>query len=197
MTWRPDYVDPALFKSWLRISDTADDDFVALWITTASRNIDEHCGRQFGKPAAPVARTYESPVWDRDACLWVYTIDDLYDTTGVAWTDKSGNAVTVDHYEPRNAVADGKPYERVLLSTPLTGRGGPLTGLTDKWGWATQPPSISTGLLMMGARLAARRDSPFGVAGSPSDGSEIRLLAKLDPDMITVLKPFRRTWWAK
>ena len=57
--------------------------------------------------------------------------------------------------------------------------------------------AVKAGLFLQGARLAARRDSPFGISGSPSEQGEIRLLAQLDPDFKTSLKPLRREWWAR
>jgi hypothetical protein len=60
------------------------------------------------------------------------------------------------------------------------------------------PPSIPAALLLQASRLNKRRDSPFGIAGSPSaqGAGEVRLLARLDPDFITTLKPYVRKWWA-
>ena len=37
------------------------------------------------------------------------------------------------------------------------------------------------------SRWFARRNSPYGIAGSPEMGSELRLLAKLDPDVAVML----------
>ena len=51
--------------------------------------------------------------------------------------------------------------------------------------------------LLQASRLAARRDSPFGVAGSPDAGSEMRLLARVDPDVAVALEPYRRRIWTR
>lgn len=189
MTWAPDYAVLSDLKSYLRITDATDDVFVALWITTASRNVDDFCGRQFGKVAAPEARKYTG-TWDRHLCKYVYEIDDLQDIAGLAVVDKNGTAVTDYELHPVNALVKGKPYERIITSVC-----GPLT-ITGPWGWTAVPSAVKTGLFLQAARLSVRRDSPFGVAGSPSEGSEIRLLAKLDPDFRTSLKPLQREWWA-
>jgi hypothetical protein len=191
VTWAPDYVTAAELKNYLRITDAADDVFIALWITTASRNVDDFCGRQFGQTVAE-SRTY-TPVWDRHVGSYVADIDDLMNVASLAVTDQNAKAVTDYELEPANALKKGKPYERILTSV-----GGTLT-ITAPWGWdpASDGPKVAkVGLLLQGARLAARRDSPFGIAGSPSEGSEMRLLAQLDPDFRTSLKPFRREWWA-
>lgn len=195
MAWKPDYVTPAVLKSYLRIMDTADDDFVARWCTAASENVNGFCGRQFGRPDAPVTRTYRRPVWDRGCRRWVYVVDDVFDPSGITAVNGDGDAVTDLEWEPENAAGDGVPFERVLSADA-----GPLVLTGSTWGWEAVPASIELGMLLMGARLAARRDSPFGIAGSPTPGSEvIRLTARLDPDMIVLLKTgkFRRTWWAR
>lgn len=192
MAWKPDYLDVEVLRDYLEIYSSDDDTFIARWITAASRNVDNHCGRQFGTSDTALARTYRDPLWDRRRGKWVYTIDDVYDLDGITVVDSAGDNVTGLEWEPENAVVDGDVVERVL--SPWCGA---LTITTDKWGWPAVPASIEEGLLLFGARLAARRGAPFGTAGSPSEGSEIRLLAKLDPDMLTVLKPFRRKWAAR
>lgn len=196
MVWKPDYVTTPELKSYLEIDSADDDAFIALWITASSRNVDTHCSgpalRQFGNAAGIVTREYSAPTWDRKIGAYVYTIDDLYATDGLVVLDADGTAVTDYTLEPVNALADGMVYERLVTSTTC----GKLSISTQRWGWSAVPSSVKVGLHLFAARLSARRGSPFGVAGSPSDGSEIRLLAKLDPDMITVLKPFRRKWWA-
>ena len=190
MAWAPDYVTSAELKSYLHIGDDADDVFVALWVTTASGNVNDFCGRQFGQVASAEARTY-TPVWDRHIGAYVTVVDDVQDVTGLAIVDENGTAVTDYDLDPVNALKKGRPYERILTTAST----GDLTA-TVKWGWSAVPSAVKLGLLMQAARLAARRDSPFGIAGSPKDGSEIRLLAQLDPDFRTSLKPLRRDWWA-
>jgi hypothetical protein len=202
VTWQPDYVTSAGLKSYLKIDDSADDAFVALWVTAVSRNVDDYCGRQFGQVAAAEDRYY-TPVYDRVRCAYFCEIDDLQDTTGLTFANAAGTAVplatsTVAGYQlqPRNAAAKGRPYERVKLSGWT---GGELTG-HGKWGWSSVPASVPTAMYLQAARLNARRDSPFGIAGSPDAGggaaTELRLLAQLDPDFRTTLTPLVRSWWA-
>lgn len=191
--WAPDYVTPDLLKSYLDLEpgDTTDDDFIALWITTVSRNVDDFCGRQFGSVTAE-ARTYRTTYYDAEECGWVLPIDDLFDVDALV-VEHGAAVVSASAYElwPLNGPQKGQPYERLLVSAR-----GRYT-LTAPWGWPTVPAAVSTGVLLQAARLEARRGSPFGIAGSPSEGNEQRLLtAVLDPDFRTALRPLRRKWWA-
>ena len=196
MTWAPDYITTQDVKDYLRVSDTVDDAQFARWATTASRAVDRACNRHFGQVATAVARTYRRPVaYDPSAGLWLLEVDDIYDATGllidgVAFA--SSGAVLL----PDNAAADGVPWERIGLTTwPIT----PYPGIsithtiTAKFGWATVPAQVQAAALLQCARWNFRRDAPAGVAGAPEVGSQIRMLAKLDPDVSTTLSGlFRR-----
>lgn len=192
MTWAPDYSDVATVRSYIRSGlDSDSDAFIASWITATSRNVDDFCGRQFGNTGTLQARVYD-PVFDRALGKQVYEIDDVQNLTGMTVaTGATVQAATGFTLWPRNAVANGMPYTQLRTSA----FSGTITA-TAVWGWTTVPAAAPTGLLLQAARLAKRRDSPFGVAGSPTDGSELRLLAQLDPDFKTTLKPYMRTWWA-
>lgn len=49
------------------------------------------------------------------------------------------------------------------------------------------PATVKLATEMQASRWAKRRDAPFGIAGSPEMGSELRLLPKLDPDVEVLL----------
>lgn len=195
MPWKPDYLTLADVKGYARISDTVDDAELAIWITAASRAIDNLCNRQFGQVPGPVARTYRRPApLNPLTGLWELEIDDLQDTTGllvngVAYA--SSGAVLL----PDNAAAEGVPYTRIgLISQPvLSSPGAPYTNvLIGRWGWTAVPVQVVGAGKLQVSRWAARRDSPYGIAGSPESGSELRLLARLDPDVRTSLMGLSR-----
>lgn len=188
--WEPDYVTLAEAKAYLRIEDTDDDTMLGIWVTTASRAVDTFCHRQFGKVDAPEARTF-TPVWDGYLGTHTLEIDDLSTSAGLGIVDGNGLAVTGYVLGPANAPQRGKPYERMVL----TGSGALV--VTGVWGWASVPVAVKNATLLQTARFAARRDSPFGIAGSPAEGSEQRLLATLDPDVkVSLGSKYRREWWA-
>jgi hypothetical protein len=190
VSWAPDYTDVTTVRSYIRSGLDADNDaFIASWITATSRNVDDFCGRQFGNTGTAQARVY-SGTYDQSLRQTVYEIDDIQNITGLTVT--AGNQAQTSYtLWPPNAPQKGKPYTQLRTSA----FSGDVT-MSGVWGWTAIPAAAVTGLLLQAARLAKRRDSPFGVAGSPQDGSELRLLAQLDPDFRTTLTPLRRDWWA-
>lgn len=186
--WAPDYITTAELKAALRIDDNADDAELAAYITAASRSIDQHCNRQFGVVAAPEQRWYTArPNFRRG--LWVVDVDDLMSTIGLTVLVDT-TAVTKYTLEPRNAAAEGKPWTRLVFATDAEkqpdGSAGQVAA-TAPWGWTAFPVAVKQAAKLQGSRFAARRDSPYGIAGSPSQGSELRLLARVDPDVAVSL----------
>lgn len=204
MPWAPDYVSLSTLKAVLRIADTDDDVALQLALSGACRSIDGHCGRQFGQEATAVARYYTA-AWDLDRARYVVAIDDLATTTNlaVAVADTEGaydRALTVDTdyaLQPRNAVADGRPWTLLVANSATTlPCGEDAIRVTARFGWTAVPDAIEQAALIQATRLFRRKDSPFGVAGSPETGSELRLLARLDPDVALLVAPYRRVWGA-
>lgn len=204
MTWAPDYCTAAELKAFVRKTESVDDTQVALAVTAASRAIDHSTNRQFGKVGVAEAR-YFTARWDREICRWVVRIDDLMTTTDLAVATDSGadysyaGAITAYDLKPLNAAAKGKPWTELVVRHTS---GTSLTHISDAvritalWGWTAVPDTIKQATLLQANRILSRRGSPFGIAGSPANGgSELRLLAKLDPDVEAMVQPYVR-WWA-
>lgn len=187
--WKPDYATVEELKEYVSIpaDDTLDDSVIGGKIAAASRSVDEHCHRQFGQVDTPQSRVFTAV---RRGYGSMVIVDDIMDLTGVTVT-ANGTAVTPDRWTPRNATADGVPYTRLWLPRATTCEvdGIEVTGL---WGWSAVPETVKEATLLQASRLLKRRDAPFGVAGSPDLGSEIRLLAKVDPDVAVMLHAFVR-----
>lgn len=195
MPWSPDYITTADLKLYLGIGDAVDDVQLATWCTAASRAIDKRCNRQFGQLAAPVARTYRRPaVVGAETGLWELEIDDVQTSAGLLVNGiayASSGAVLL----PDNAPADGRPWTRLGFSSmpTLSVPGSPVsTVVVAQWGWTAVPAQVVAAAKLQSNRWNKRRNSPLGVAGSPEQGSEIRLLARLDPDVATVLAGLSR-----
>lgn len=196
MAWKPDYVSVEQLRNFVRIGDTDDDTQLSYAIAAASRAIDRLCNRQFGIVDAPEERQYTA-YWDRRRCRWVVETDDLMTTTGLTFTVSAGT-ITDYRLEPVNAPQKGRPWERLVVLPsssvePSTDEFG--ASIEALWGWSDVPLPIQQGTLLQASRFFTRRNSPFGIAGSPELGSEMRLLAKVDPDVAVSVGPYKR-WWA-
>lgn len=196
MAWRPDYVSPADLRSYRRIGDGKDDVELALAVSSASRAIDEATDRQFGKTDAAETRTYEAG-WSDAEGLYVAEIDDVQTLGGFVVT-VNGATVTGGNYRlwPRNADKEGRPWERLYLRTvtpdPLRGCGAGEVSVTATFGWTAIPTTIVNATLLQASRFFADRNMPHGIAGSPDLGNEMRLLAKVHPDVDVMLIPYKR-----
>jgi hypothetical protein len=206
MTWAPDYCTVAEFKDFVRIpqDDDQDDALIAVDITAASRAVDRAANRQFGSSETPQDRFYTA-VWDRKANRWGVDIDDVQDVTGLTvHFDTGDDGLYADMVEtvamqPVNAAANGRPFTRILLhpdsSMHLNGHADAVE-VHGIFGWTAVPDGIKAATMLQTNRLKMRRDSPFGIAGSPEIGSELRLLARLDADVDVLVRAYYRGWWA-
>jgi hypothetical protein len=205
VTWAPDYVTSDELKDYVRIADTQDDVQVALAVTAASRAVDLYAGRQFGKVDSAEDRFYRA-TWRHASEHWHWggfrrehvtvEIDDLMDQTGLTVT-VDGTATTDFVLLPRNAAATARPWTSLRLGDSITHVHDPEITVHAPWGWSGTPDTIKQATLLQGSRFLARRDSPYGVAGSPEAGNEIRLLPKLDPDVALTIRPYYRWWGAR
>jgi hypothetical protein len=190
------YCTLAELKASLAISDSIDDTPLEAAITATSRMIDDYTGRFFyrnGTAQTPVSRYY-TPLDP-----WTMNMDDNYTITEVATDDNFNQTwdtvwATSDYMlEPVNNPQRGWPVNRILAIgryvwpyyLPQSCR---ITGI---WGWNAVPAEVNMATLIQAARLFTRRQSPFGIAGSPDLGT-VRLSAKLDADVETLLRPFKK-----
>jgi hypothetical protein len=210
MPWAPDYATVTDLRDFVRIDDAADDAVIEAALSGASRAIDHACDpregfwRQFGRTDVPEARYftpsrrgYSAPWRDQ----WIAVTDDIADPAGTVAVaaDLTGDGAYVEITGcvvlPRNAAAQGLPGTSVLFagsSMPIPPIIAESVRVTTEWGWPAVPPSIHEACLLQTSRLISRRDAPFGVAGSPEVGSEVRLLARLDPDVEQLVRPYVR-----
>ena len=194
MAWEPDYITTAELKAFVRVDDAVDDTELAGFVTTASRMVDNTCNRQFGKVDAPQSRRYTAR-YRCDRGRWQVDVDDLMSTTGVTVAVPDGTIEAYD-LEPFNAAALMRPWTRLLVDPDAaaylpTGEYGEVT-MVAPWGWTAVPTAVKTATKLQASRLASRRDSPYGIAGSPEQGGELRLLAKVDPDVAVSLRSYLR-----
>lgn len=209
MPWAPVYASTDELREFVRIDDAADDEQIAAALDAASRSIDYACDpredhfRQFGKTETVEDRFYTVELRGYDAPVrgqWVVVTDDIASSTGlVVAVDGTGDGsflpVTGVILLPRNATAIGRPAFMISFarsSLPSPSVTADAVKVTATWGWPAVPATIREACLLQSSRLLARRDAPFGVAGSAETQSEMRLLARLDPDVENMIKPFAR-----
>jgi hypothetical protein len=127
---------------------------------------------------------------------WVLDVDDFM-VTGAPAVEivDTATAVTTFVKEPRNASQKGRPWTRIRFtadSEDLPTTHPHEVNVTTQWGWTAFPDAVVHATLLQGSRFFVRRSSPFGVAGSPDMGNELRLLSKLDPDVMVSLRDYVR-----
>lgn len=183
-------------KTSLAIEDIQDDTALEAAILTASRMIDDYTGRFFykdGTTAAPVVRYYTAQDW------YTCNVDDFVSLTQIATDDNFDQLYTTiwqaDDYmvEPVNNPRRGWPLTRLLaIDSYIFPYNLPQSvKVTAVWGWAAVPAEISMATKLQASRLFVRRQSPFGVAGTPEIGT-VRLTSRLDPDVEALIRPFRK-----
>jgi hypothetical protein len=183
-------------KAALNLEDSVDNAALEVAIATASRQIDDYCGRFFykdGTEIAPATRYYTPDN------AWTLATDDFVSISEIASDDNfDRNYATVWEtndfmVEPVNNPSRGWPLTRVLAvgsyifpnTLPQSVR------LKGVFGWSAIPYEVKSAAKIQASRLFLRNQSPFGIAGNTDLGT-VRLAAKLDADVEALLRPLRK-----
>ncbi|MBU6346284.1 MAG: phage gp6-like head-tail connector protein [Cyanobacteria bacterium REEB494] len=190
------YCTLAEIKASLNITDSVDDTALESAVTAASRMIDDYTERFFyvnGSVGSPVTRYYTAldpytiNIDDITTVSEVATDDNFDRTFGTVWS-------TTDYMvEPINNPIKSWPYNRVLAigsyifpyQLPQSVR------VKGVWGFSAVPAEVNMAALIQSSRIFGRRQSPFGIAGSPDLGT-VRLFSRLDADVEVLLRPYRK-----
>jgi hypothetical protein len=190
------YVTLNEVKDALNLEDSIDNAALEMAIATASRQIDDYCGRFFykdGTTAVPVIRYYTPtdyyilPVDDFVSLSQIAT-DDYFDQNySTIWT------ISDRMFEPINNPSRGWPLTRILaigsyVFPQLLPQSVRIKGI---FGWSAVPYEVKTAAKIQASRLFLRNQSPFGIAGNTDMGT-VRLAAKLDADVEALLRPLRK-----
>lgn len=194
------YATLAELKVFIGIPDTVDDATLQVALDASQEQVDAFTGRRFSPDGSAVVRYYGA------INNQTVHIDPLATTTDLAVAvDQDGDGTFEDTFvldvdyrlAPFNAPATAKPWTSMRVITGNTfPEGNRRVRVTARWGFSAVPSSVKQATLIQASRLWKRKDSPFGVAGSPEMGNELRLLAALDPDVQALLRPYRHTWVA-
>jgi hypothetical protein len=183
-------------KSALNIEDSMENASIEMAIATASRQIDDYCGRFFytdGTVESPATRYYSPqnfyvlPTDDFVSISEIATDDNFDLTYSTVWT-ASDRMV-----EPVNNPSRGWPLTRILAvgSYVFPAYLPQSVRVKGIFGWSSVPFEVKTAAKIQASRLFLRNQSPFGIAGSTDIGT-VRLAAKLDADVEALLRPMRR-----
>ncbi len=183
-------------KTSLAIEDIQDDTGLEAAILTASRMIDDYTGRFFyrdGTTAAPVTRYYTPDSW------YITNLDDFVSLNQIALDDDFDQTYTTilatsDYLiDPVNNARRGWPYTRITaIDRYIFPYAYPQSVRVQAvWGWPSVPAEIAMATKIQASRLFIRRQSPFGIAGTPELGT-VRLTSRLDPDVEALIRPFRK-----
>tara|TARA_R110000803_G_scaffold16127_6_gene44322 strand:- start:1200 stop:1790 length:591 start_codon:yes stop_codon:yes gene_type:complete len=186
------YATLAEVKAAMRIIDSVDDDLLELAIDAASRQIDGHCERVFY--STETARVYTA------LDNYLVEIDDVAAITELK-TSSDGDgfdttwATTDYQLEPLNGQAGGISSPATFIRAtgdflfPRLGQEA-LVKVTGTFGWSAIPTAIKQATLILAQRQFKRYDSPLGVAGIGDIG--IIRVSRIDPDVASLIAPFRR-----
>lgn len=186
------YATLAEVKARLSIetADTADDTSLEQVIAAASRMIDSETAREF-------YATTDTRYYTADDAGFLVT-DDLITITTLA-TDETGDrtytatwATTDYDLTPTN-----KPPHNIV-TTPPNGRYGfppyargvKVVGSFGYCATGAHPAPIREACIIQAVRIFKRKDSPFGVFGTPELG--MARLPRVDMDVAEMLHPYRR-----
>lgn len=167
------YVTLTELKSYLKLTDATDDTELESALESASREIEDHCLRQFNDAGTVSARVYIP----EDGCSVI--VDDFSTTTGlVIKTDENDDGVyettwvsTDYQLEPLNGVVRGVPgWPYWMIETTGTRTfpnclRRPSVQVTAQWGWASVPDPVKQACKILAAETFKLKDAPFGVAG--------------------------------
>lgn len=153
---------------------------------SASTAVEDHCDRVFTLDASASERTFRARLSD------VVSVRDIASASGVTVSVGAGSSWTAldadDWWFPD--VRDGRPLEEVFSADRFTPDRRPTVKVSAVWGWPAVPGPVTESVLLLAARLYARRSSPTGVAGFGDFG--VVRVTNADRDVESLLEPYVR-----
>ncbi len=171
-----------------QVPQTADLDLEAI-IESASRQIDEFCGRHFWVTADPEPREF-TPLTHS-----VVLTDDFTDADDVTVHVDAGSGTWVPLAAPYWRVKpstprQGRPFDRIAaVSGHAFGCFDSSVQVTAKWGWPAVPKEVTQACLTLAIDQWKSKDMTGGVAGFGEFGA-VRLAA-FNSQARALLQPFK------
>lgn len=175
-----DYLTREELKNYMGLEGTSEDDLVDDAISSASREMERHCNRQFNDAGSASARKYRATTCDSIA------VDDFHTDTGFILEidingDDTWTTVDADQYEitPLNRMVNGVDwvYYRINMvgTTSLPVARKACVRVTARWGWEAVPSDIKQACKIHASDTFQLKDSRMGVAGSDQFGTVLRV----------------------
>lgn len=202
------YADLASFKRFLRIpdSDTADDTELQQALDSAATQIDHLCSQTFAAtesgPPEDRASHFDIPQWVADEGAYVISTPPLssgigglevftYNATDDAYT----TPVTLggNPFRPLSGPSP-EPFNAIVLPSGVYSPRYPSRDVRNNvlvlafFGWIATPTPVLMANMIQAARLFKRRDAVFGIVGAPDGSDATRLLDRMDPDAVMLLR---------
>lgn len=176
-----DYITRQELKSYMGLEGTTDDALVDDAISSASREIERYCNRQFNDSGSVSARRYRATRCD------LIAVDDFWTDTGfILEIDVNGDGtswttVAATEYEltPLNRMVNGVEWVywkiEMVGSTKLPVSRRACVRVTAQWGWEELPSDVKQAVKMLASDTFQVKDSRMGVAGSDQFGTIVRV----------------------
>ena len=189
------YITLAELKATVNDPMTSLDAVYERAIEAASRQIDEHCGRQFWREPVPIDRVFKAC----DPCE--LEVDDFYTVVGLSVeTDDDDDGLYETVWAANDTLAEpvrrkpGRPYTKLVT---LRERRFPTTGprwrvrVAAQWGWEAVPAPVKQACQILAVDLYKTKELLGGVAGFGEFGTSVRV-SSFNPIAATLLDPLRR-----
>ena len=179
--------DPYITKDELRDYLQIQEDVVAFdqkltdACASASREVEQFCGRQFNQADTAAARMFAI---DRRNKV---TVDDFHTSAGlvIEQGDGLGQWEPIDTAScllaPYDAIVDGVPWPYYRIEFPgyglqrSTRHQTRFLRVTAQWGWPGVPATVKQAAFQVAAQTYRLADAPLGVTGNTQYGGVVRV----------------------
>lgn len=186
------YCTPADIRLYQNITSTSDDPLFEMFIETASRDIETHCGRRFYSDDE--IRKY-NPLKDAENNL-LYLDYDLQSVEEI--TNGDGEVIPAEDYVllPTNFSPKWGIMLKTSASTTWTYETDPEESIQVEGAWgyvdgSVPPAQIKHACIRLAFWYYKQKDAPFEVTGLP-DGDQVIVPVAMPKDVERILEPFKR-----
>jgi hypothetical protein len=188
-------------KTYIGLTGSGQDTNIENSITSASREIDQYCGRIFYVTSSSVRQytpinRYELEVDDISSTTGLVvkldtTDDGSYDKTLTINTDFIVTPVnrtdTLDQNQPIMMLKILEKRSSERFDTDIINN----VQITATYGFSSVPSAIKQATLLQATRLFKRKDAPFSTYGNAQTGTA-ELFNRFDPDALKLIKGYKK-----